>query len=1133
VSSPLTESLTGKTVGQYEIVAKIGGGGMGVVYKARDTRLGRFVALKFLPPQWSHDDALKQRFIREAQAASAADHQNICAIHNIETTADDQLYIVMAFCDGVTLKQRLQDGALPLDTAIDIAVQVSEGLARAHAQGVVHRDIKPSNLILTEDGIKILDFGLAKFADSLKLTTTGATLGTVAYMSPEQARGEEADARGDIWAVGVVLYQMLTGELPFKGGYPEAILYSVRNEDPAPPRTLKPGLPEAVERVVLRALEKNPANRYQTARDLARELRGLRGQPVPFDLGLEPVVRAARSPALKRAVTSAAIVLVAISIAGYKWLASPVPRIPVVVAPFGNETGARELDPYRLALTQTLIDELFDSRDIRVMSYERLLDIVRGFTQEPNDPASRDAVQTIMKQAAAEIVVVPTLMYENGAWRAKAEFRNAQTATTAGVVETAPIASAIGTGPALALTTSLANEIAGHFRAAGPGKPWVLETLRAITGRRTPPPAPHVGSLDAAATFERASSAYQAREFSTALKLFNDAAVQDARNPIPLAWASRAAHAMRQDEHATKLADRATALVTAQTSEMDALFIAAVASDARRDAQAAEAGYRELIARQADEPRWSGLLAAFLDAEDRDAQAIEAYHRVLALDGKAIAAHVRLCFIYSPARLNETARAKEEAMLAIAAYQATGNRAGEAHTLSCTANALYAGSGDEKKQAEASAQRAIEIFEALGYRDNTTLAQNYLALTNAVQGQLTKAVLLWERSLASATELGNLPLQALILTNLGAAHQNLGHRGEAIAYYQRSSKLFETLGDIRLAAHTETNAGGLLVQFGSDPERAARDLEHALQALRKIGDKPFEIAASQFLGELYHQSGRLVDAEREYNRAIAIAKEQNLGSRIGSLTLDLAFIRVSQGQYPQALELFKPLFDGTGRENASARINAARAWVRLGAFESARLALTEAAANVDKRGDMLLRPRLHLALGELSYEKSNFSDARKHFAAAASAWTDDLPDEDVVMATAYLGLIDGLAGRHEGAVAVQRVRQHAQASGRIQLETRCRIFLARLAVSQRQYHNATDLLADVRPDTPDRTIGPEIQAQVLYWRGRALDGRGDAVGAKAAIGQARDLLERLRSSLPPQDQKSFSSRSDVRWLNGA
>src|SRR5262245_19566193 len=203
---------------------------MGVVYRARDTKLERTVALKFLPQQWCQDDAAKQLFLREAQAASATNHRNICIIHDIQETDDGQLFIVMAYYEGQTLKEKLEGGPLSVAEALEIATEVAEGLAKAHAQGVVHRDVKPGNLMITEDGVKVLDFGLAKFADSLQLTMPGSTVGTVSYMSPEQARGDEADARSDVWAVGIVMYEMLSGRVPFTGAYPEAIFHAIKNE---------------------------------------------------------------------------------------------------------------------------------------------------------------------------------------------------------------------------------------------------------------------------------------------------------------------------------------------------------------------------------------------------------------------------------------------------------------------------------------------------------------------------------------------------------------------------------------------------------------------------------------------------------------------------------------------------------------------------------------------------------------------------------------------------------------------------------------------------------------------------------------------------------------------------------------
>ena len=200
----------GTTLGPYAIRAQLGSGGMGVVYTAHDPRLDRQVAIKVLPPDLTRDTTAKQRFLQEAKAASALDHPNICTIHEINETADGQLYLVMAYYEGATLKQRIERGPLALDDAVDIATQVGQGLAKAQEAGIVHRDIKPANLMVTADGtVKILDFGLAKLVGTQGITQTGTTVGTVAYMSPEQARGQEVDHRTDIWSLGVVLYEAI------------------------------------------------------------------------------------------------------------------------------------------------------------------------------------------------------------------------------------------------------------------------------------------------------------------------------------------------------------------------------------------------------------------------------------------------------------------------------------------------------------------------------------------------------------------------------------------------------------------------------------------------------------------------------------------------------------------------------------------------------------------------------------------------------------------------------------------------------------------------------------------------------------------------------------------------------------
>jgi serine/threonine protein kinase/Tfp pilus assembly protein PilF len=262
--------MIGKTISHYKILERIGGGGMGVVYKAEDTKLKRLVALKFLPPAFATDPTTKERFIHEAQSASALQHNNICAIHEIDETEDGQMYIVMDYYEGETLKLKIEKGKLKIDESMDIAIQIAQGLQKAHEKGIIHRDIKPANIMITTDGeARILDFGLAKFKGQTKITKSGSTVGTVAYMSPEQAKGDEVDNKSDIWSTGVMLYEMQTGKLPFDADYDQALIYSIINEEPEP---LNIESPDALKSIIEKCLEKNPSDRYQDASDLLADL---------------------------------------------------------------------------------------------------------------------------------------------------------------------------------------------------------------------------------------------------------------------------------------------------------------------------------------------------------------------------------------------------------------------------------------------------------------------------------------------------------------------------------------------------------------------------------------------------------------------------------------------------------------------------------------------------------------------------------------------------------------------------------------------------------------------------------------------------------------------------------------------
>jgi eukaryotic-like serine/threonine-protein kinase len=386
--------VIGQTISHYRVLGKLGGGGMGVVYEAEDTRLGRRVALKFIPEQMAHDPKSLERFEREARAASQLNHPNICIIHDIADNAGHP-FIVMEKLEGVSLKQRLNGKPLDIDQLLDIGVQTADALIASHAKGIIHRDIKPANIFLTANGqAKVLDFGLAKLmrdqtagseSDSARensLTAVGVLPGTAVYMSPEQARDEELDQRSDIFSFGVVLYEMATGKKPFSGNNIVTTLDAVMNKKPTAPLTLNPGVPGELENIIGRAMEKDRKKRYQSVSDMRSDLLRLRRETesgltnkglrhtVPILLGTKTFQRTSRLQTYLLWATSCLLVTVLASVGAW-WLKHRsggwgAGKNTIAVLPLQNFNGDFSVDYLRFALADELTNVLTHSRALDV-----------------------------------------------------------------------------------------------------------------------------------------------------------------------------------------------------------------------------------------------------------------------------------------------------------------------------------------------------------------------------------------------------------------------------------------------------------------------------------------------------------------------------------------------------------------------------------------------------------------------------------------------------------------------------------------------------------------------------------------------------------------------------------------------
>ncbi len=390
--------MIGQTIAHYQITAKLGEGGMGEVYLATDTSLDRQVALKFLPESLQKDPEAHERLIREAKAASRLRHNNILTIYSVESHGGRD-FIVMEYVEGRPLTESSRDAHRSIPQILDLAIAVADGLHKAHAAGIIHRDLKPANILIDRDGIpRIVDFGLAKMRGADKLTKAGSTLGTVAYMSPEQAVGEEVDVRSDIFSFGVLLYELITGRTPFQGAHEAAITYAIINEPFEPMSRFKTGVPAELERVVAKALAKSPGERYQSVADMGADLRALQHQVVaafPTDLGSRRRLR-------KWTVASVAVIGVAVLAVAAVLLLRPdqsnmVPeRKMLAVLPFQNLSPDPEQEYFSDGLTEDLITTLSSVQSLCIVSRSSIMSY-KGSSKKAPEIAKELGVQYIVE----------------------------------------------------------------------------------------------------------------------------------------------------------------------------------------------------------------------------------------------------------------------------------------------------------------------------------------------------------------------------------------------------------------------------------------------------------------------------------------------------------------------------------------------------------------------------------------------------------------------------------------------------------------------------------------------------------------------------------------------------------------
>jgi tetratricopeptide (TPR) repeat protein/predicted Ser/Thr protein kinase len=942
------DHMIGKTITHYRIIEEVGRGGMGTVYAAEDTKLGRKVALKVLSSDVACDDERVQRFMREAQAASAINHPNIATIYEIDE-ADGTTFIAMEFVEGGTLRDRMDAGPMPFPLIIELTSQITKALGNAHELGIVHRDIKPENIAVRPDGlVKILDFGLAKLlpaaseVDSTQapaLTAEGVVMGTARYMSPEQARGKPVDAAADVFSVGAILYEMATGRPAFPGDNHFEILYAVVNTAPAPiPDEL--GFPREFLELVARALAKSATDRYPDCRAVAEDLSKLSG-----GVSGTAVVAGAPGAAPTGAATLDTVWTSATGVIGQEPArpGAAEPLTSIAVLPFKNMSGNPEADWMSSGLQMMLSSDLARVPTLRVVPADRLAALMTDLKLGPDSAFDEVALRSVGEFLSVDTVVGGTFVKLGPASRIDVSIRRPSTGEDANVK-----AEAADEAELLKVIAHLAAEVRRSVETEG-GRDLVVT----MVGERGS------GNPDAIRAYVDGLSRLHEGNNLEAIGLLQEATSKDADFVLAYTYLGEAlANAGRTEEareSLKKALDRSGSL-----SRSDSLFVTAreamMAGEVRRAIEAFEL-LTQLL------PNNLGAfyeLAQAYELEGEWDDAIKNLERVIKLDPKFVGA------LFALGRVHIKRGSCQDALdflyRALSLNTLLGNEEGRATVLNAIGIANFW--LDKYDESLKFYEDSLTIKRGIGDRRGESATLSNMATVYQVRGDYERSVATYEEALRISEDLGDEQGTAESLINIGTVYEEQGALEQALESYKRALKVESDLGDKMAEILCLNDIGNIYLKQGKLDD-AEVYFGRALDARRQLGERKGIAITLNYLGNIERLRGRYDRATGRYLEALKISREIAWRSGEAETRVYMAAVMAAQSRYQAALEsaseghrIFEELEDKNGM--ATALSVQSKSECALGRCEDASgtadaaLALAREIGNEDLIADALL-----------------------------------------------------------------------------------------------------------------------------------------------------------------------------------